>query len=76
MEAVLRVGAADEVIAVLRETTPFGEASEALLQRIAAIARPARFAAGARIYSAGNVADVNVFANGAWSAVASRSRKK
>ena len=57
MEAALGVGAADDAVAVLRETTPFGDASEALLQRIATIARPARYAAGARIYSAGDVAD-------------------
>jgi ABC-type nitrate/sulfonate/bicarbonate transport system permease component/CRP-like cAMP-binding protein len=57
MEAALRTGAADDAVAVLRETTPFGDASEALLQRIAAIARPARFGAGARIYSADDVAD-------------------
>jgi sulfonate transport system permease protein len=57
MEAALRVGAADDAVTVLRETTPFGDASEALLQRIAEIARPARYAAGARIYSADDVAD-------------------
>ena len=57
MEAALGVGATDDALAVLRETTPFGDASEALLQRIAAIARPVRFSAGARIYSAGDVAD-------------------
>jgi ABC-type nitrate/sulfonate/bicarbonate transport system permease component/CRP-like cAMP-binding protein len=57
MEAALGVGAADDAVAVLRETTPFGDASEALLARIAAIARPARYAAGARIYSANDAAD-------------------
>jgi NitT/TauT family transport system permease protein len=57
MEAALRVGAAEDAVAVLRETTPFGDAPAALLQRIAAIARPARYAAGARIYSADDVAD-------------------
>jgi sulfonate transport system permease protein len=50
-------GASDDAAALLRETAPFGEASGALLARIAAIARPARFAAGARIYSAGDKAD-------------------
>jgi ABC-type nitrate/sulfonate/bicarbonate transport system permease component/CRP-like cAMP-binding protein len=50
-------GASDDAAALLRETTPFGEASGALLARIAAIARPARYAAGARIYSAGDKAD-------------------
>src|SRR3989442_5474155 len=57
MEAALGVGAADDAVAVLRETTPFGDASEALLQRIAAIARPASYGAGARIYGAGDAAD-------------------
>ncbi|MFL6572280.1 MAG: ABC transporter permease subunit [Burkholderiales bacterium] len=50
-------GASDDSATLLRETTPFGEASGALLARIAAIARPARYAAGARIYSAGDRAD-------------------
>jgi ABC-type nitrate/sulfonate/bicarbonate transport system permease component len=57
MDTSLGVGAADDAIAVLRDTTLFRDASEALLQRIAAIARPARFSAGARIYSADDVAD-------------------
>jgi ABC-type nitrate/sulfonate/bicarbonate transport system permease component/CRP-like cAMP-binding protein len=57
MEAALGVGAADDARAVLRESAPFGDASEALLARIAAIARPARYAAGARIYTAGETAD-------------------
>ncbi len=42
---------------VLRETTPFGEASEALLARIAAIAQPASYTAGSRIYSPDDPAD-------------------
>jgi NitT/TauT family transport system permease protein len=49
-------GADDEKIALLRETTPFGDASGAFLARIAAIARPSRYAAGKRIYSAGDAA--------------------
>jgi ABC-type nitrate/sulfonate/bicarbonate transport system permease component/CRP-like cAMP-binding protein len=57
MEAALGAGAADDALAVLRESTPFGDTSEALLARIAAIARPARYAAGARIYTAGETAD-------------------
>jgi ABC-type nitrate/sulfonate/bicarbonate transport system permease component/CRP-like cAMP-binding protein len=57
MEAALRVGAANGAVAVLRDTTPFGDASEALLARIAAIARPARFRAGERIYGANEAAD-------------------
>ena len=50
-------GAADDKVAVLRETTPFGEVSAASLARIAALARTARYAAGERIYSAGDSAD-------------------
>ena len=57
MEAALSVGATNGAIAALRESTPFRDASEALLQRIAAIARPARYGAGARIYGAGEAAD-------------------
>jgi NitT/TauT family transport system permease protein len=57
MEAALGAGAADDALAVLRETTPFAEASPALLQRIAAIAQPARYAAGERIYGADDPAD-------------------
>jgi ABC-type nitrate/sulfonate/bicarbonate transport system permease component/CRP-like cAMP-binding protein len=57
METALRAGAADDAIGVLRETTLLGDAPEALLQRIAVIARQARFGAGARIYSADDVAD-------------------
>src|SRR2546427_1452610 len=57
MDTALSIGAADDAVAVLRETTPFGDASEALLARIAGIARRARYAAGARIYSADDAAD-------------------
>ena len=57
MEAALQPGGGEDAVAVLRETTPFGNASAALLQRIAALARPARYAAGARIYSVDDVAD-------------------
>ena len=57
MAAALGIGTTDDAVAVLRDTTPFGAASEALLARIAAIARPASYAAGARIYSADEVAD-------------------
>ena len=65
MEGALGVGSADDAVAVLRETTPFGDASEALLRRIAAIARRARHAAGARIYSADDVAgDIFVVVSG------------
>jgi ABC-type nitrate/sulfonate/bicarbonate transport system permease component/CRP-like cAMP-binding protein len=57
MEAALGAGAADDAIAVLRETTPFRESSAALLARIAAIAQPARYAAGSRVYSPDDPAD-------------------
>ncbi|HEX6320425.1 MAG TPA: ABC transporter permease subunit [Burkholderiales bacterium] len=57
MEAALGATAADDAVAVLRETTPFGDASSALLQRIAAIARSARYESGERIYGAGEVPD-------------------
>jgi NitT/TauT family transport system permease protein len=58
MEAAATANGADDgKIALLRETTPFGDASGAFLARIAAIARPARYAAGKRIYAAGDAAD-------------------
>ena len=50
-------GAVDGAVAALRESTPFGDASPGLLARVAAIARAARYPAGARIYSAGDDAD-------------------
>jgi CRP-like cAMP-binding protein len=63
--AALGARAGDGAIAVLRETTPFGDASDALLQRIAALARPARYQAGERIYSADDVAgDIFVVVSG------------
>jgi sulfonate transport system permease protein len=55
--AALGARASDGAATVLRETTPFGDASEALLARIAAIARPARYQAGERIYGADDAAD-------------------
>jgi ABC-type nitrate/sulfonate/bicarbonate transport system permease component len=57
MAAAPPVVAADDAIAVLRETTPFGEVSPVLAQRVAAIARRASYAAGERIYTAGEAAD-------------------
>src|SRR5829696_2847624 len=58
MEAAATANGADDgKIALLRETTPFGEASGAFLARVAAIARPARYGAGKRIYAAGDAAD-------------------
>jgi len=50
-------GAVDGAVAALRESTPFGDASPGLLARVAALARAARYPAGARIYSAGDDAD-------------------
>src|SRR5207244_6846844 len=57
MAATLPIAAVDDAIAVLRESTPFGDASGALLARIAALARAARYKAGERIYKAGDAAD-------------------
>ena len=57
MDAAPQSGAAEETIAALRAALPFRDASERLLQRIAAIARPAHYGAGERIYAAGDVAD-------------------
>ena len=42
---------------MLRETTPFGDVPGALLARIAALARVARYGAGTRIYSPDDPAD-------------------
>jgi ABC-type nitrate/sulfonate/bicarbonate transport system permease component len=65
MEAALGGRTADGAAAVLRETMPFGVASEGLLARIAAIARPASYAAGARIYGADEAAnDIFVVVSG------------
>jgi ABC-type nitrate/sulfonate/bicarbonate transport system permease component/CRP-like cAMP-binding protein len=57
MAAAIPVGSADDAVAALRESTPFGEAPGPLLARIAAIARPARYGAGEQIYTAGDPAD-------------------
>lgn len=57
MEAAVQAGAADDAIAALRESAPFRDTSERLLQRIAAIARPAHYGTGERIYTAGDAAD-------------------
>jgi ABC-type nitrate/sulfonate/bicarbonate transport system permease component len=57
MAVAIPVGSADDAVAALRESTPFGEAPGPLLARIAAIARPARYGAGQRIYTAGDPAD-------------------
>ena len=55
--AALGARADDGAIAVLREAAPFADASPALLARIAALAHPARYAAGERIYGADDPAD-------------------
>jgi NitT/TauT family transport system permease protein len=57
MAAALGIGAGSDAVAVLRDTTPFGDASTALLARVAAIARPARHPAGARLYGPDDPAD-------------------
>jgi hypothetical protein len=43
MEVALGAGKANDAIAVLRDATPFADASPALLARIAALARPALY---------------------------------
>ena len=50
-------GALDEAATALRASTPFRDVPERLLARIAALARPARYGAGTRIYHAGDPAD-------------------
>lgn len=57
MAAAIPVGGADDAVAALRESTPFGEAPGPLLARIAALARPTSYGAGERIYTAGDPAD-------------------
>jgi ABC-type nitrate/sulfonate/bicarbonate transport system permease component len=60
MELTINSGggaAADAVVGVLREATPFAGVPDELLRKIAAIARPARYAAGQRLYNAGEGAD-------------------
>ncbi len=57
MELTLGQTAQDAELECLRATTPFRDAPEALLHRVAAIARRARYAAGERIYGASGDAD-------------------
>jgi len=65
MQLAVRAGEADDALAVLREATPFADASPALLERIASLARPARYDAGARIYGADETAgDIFVVVSG------------
>jgi len=53
----VQAGQEHEARAALRESAPFRDASERLLERIAAVARLVRVEQGARIYGAGEVAD-------------------
>ena len=60
MELTLNGGsgaAPDLVLGVLRESTPFAGVPDELLRKITAIARPARYAAGQRLYNSGEGAD-------------------
>jgi ABC-type nitrate/sulfonate/bicarbonate transport system permease component/CRP-like cAMP-binding protein len=57
MELTLNNVAPDDVLSVLRATTPFGDVPDELLRKIAALGRHARYAAGERIYNAGGGAD-------------------
>ena len=75
MAAAIPVGSADDAVAALRASTPFGTPG-ALLARIAALGRPARYAAGERIYSAGDPADdIFVVLSGAHHVFARRSAR-
>ena len=56
-EVALDASAPDAAVGVLRETTPFGDVPGALLARIAALARLARYGAGTRVYSPDDPAD-------------------
>jgi NitT/TauT family transport system permease protein len=53
MDAALPLAATDDASVALRASTPFRDISEVLLQQIVALAQPIQFAAGARIYTAG-----------------------
>ena len=57
MELTLNQTAQDADLDVLRATTPFRDAPDALLRTITSIARHARHAAGERVYTAGDDAD-------------------
>jgi len=57
MEITWNAAAAGDRTAALREAIPFESVSGATLQRIAALARPARYAGGERIYNQGDEAD-------------------
>jgi ABC-type nitrate/sulfonate/bicarbonate transport system permease component/CRP-like cAMP-binding protein len=57
MELTLNQALQDADLECLRASTPFRDAPEALLRKVAAIARRARYAEGERIYSASGEAD-------------------
>ena len=57
MEIALNASLQDADLDVLRTTTPFRDAPDALLRAVAAIARRARYGAGERVYSASDDAD-------------------
>lgn len=57
MQITWNAATAGDMTAVLREAIPFESVSGATLGRIAALARPARYAAGGRIYNQGDEAD-------------------
>ncbi|MBI2749409.1 MAG: ABC transporter permease subunit [Burkholderiales bacterium] len=57
MEITWNAAAAGDRTAALREAIPFESVSETTLARIAALARPARYATGERIYNQGDEAD-------------------
>ena len=57
MEQIQIAASESATIELLRSAAPFQEASEALLRRVAAVARGTRHAAGERIYSAGDRAE-------------------
>jgi len=57
MELALNQPLQDADLDVLRATTPFRDAPDALLRAVAALAARARYAAGERVYTAGGDAD-------------------
>jgi ABC-type nitrate/sulfonate/bicarbonate transport system permease component len=65
MELTLNHAPPDADLEALRAAAPFRDAPEALLRRIAAIARRARYARGERIYKAGDeAADIFIVVSG------------
>jgi ABC-type nitrate/sulfonate/bicarbonate transport system permease component/CRP-like cAMP-binding protein len=65
MELTINHAPQDAAIDCLRATTPFGDAPEELLRKVAGIARRARYAAGERVYVAsGDADDIYVIVSG------------